>query len=229
MPINKVLILLALPAAFCEFWSSLCLGDTAPDNLVSLRQQYGDSYLYYKLWRQKLLVTPGNVARYVHLPADSGVEDTVSMYVDEARRSVMPGGYWLTGTQPVTRLADFVGHNPKSVIAQQVRVRRWDAPVRESTAQTVHEVWLVMLSHVKPDDCADCIWTDTTTEIFSASNASGVQSIGQLSKHPDRNTIAFVDLAGLLIDYTRVPASKRDEVANKIDKEASSLLRRLAR
>jgi len=207
--------------------ASLCFGDQNPDHLVPLREYYGNAPLYREFWRQKLLVTSGDVARYVHLPGASGVEDAVSVYVDKSRKGGLPGGYWITSTQPQSTLADYITEEGLSANAGKVRIRRWDSPMRASTALKVHEVWVLMISGVKPDECEGCVTTDSTTEIFSTQNSSGVEIVGQLPIGPGPQTIAFVKLAGLLIDYTRVPSSKRDDLADEIDKGASALLRQL--
>lgn len=215
--------------AYCAFFGFLAASIAQTDHLVPLRHYAGNADIYTRLWQKKLLVTPGDLARYVHLPSDTGVEDTVSLYVDPRKQGGLPGAFWLTGTQPRKCLADFTGFNLRLKEAQKVEVRRWDAPIRESTARRIHEVWVAMLKQIRPHDHSDEISTDITKELFSAEVRPGVILTGQLSAHSGQNTISLVDLGGLLTDYTRVPPSLRKKVASDIDKAAVSLLERLER
>src|SRR2546430_7319756 len=81
-------------------------GDMASDHLVPVPNYSGSAPLYRKLWSQKLLLTPGDTARFVQLPGSQGVEKAVSVYQDVSRPGALPGGYWVTVTEPSGALSD---------------------------------------------------------------------------------------------------------------------------
>src|SRR5437762_3040587 len=86
--------------------SDLSAAQTAQDYLVPVQKEAGSGAAYERLWRQKLLVTNGELARFVGLPGNVGEETSVSVY----RRTDKSGGYkyWITVTQASSRLWNMV-------------------------------------------------------------------------------------------------------------------------
>ena len=113
--------------------------------------------------------------------------------------------------------------DPRTIV-----VKRWDAPLPESTAHAIRELWLTMLRQVGPEPCVNCISLDSSTEIFSARESDGRTRRAQLSIDPKRQTIDLVKIAFLLIDYCWTPVSERPEEARKIEKAALTLLSRVS-
>lgn len=194
-------------------------------HLVPLREYYGNAATYKKTWREKLLVTPGDLGRYIHLPGDGGVEESVSLY-RERKSGGLPGDCWVTATQATKSLAGFFADDPPNLDgAHKVVIRRWDTPIAADVANQLNTAWLMVLEGTASDECVGCLSTDSSTEIFSVKR-SGRELVGKVPLEATKDIISFVDLASLLIDYTRVPQSKRGEVSEKLTKQSASLARR---
>ena len=186
---------------------------------------------YQKVWQQKLLVTPGNVARFVGLPGNVGEEAAVSIYRDAGKKGGKPGGYWVTVTQASKRLWDYMpgtGVKP-SIDPMTVPIERCDLPLQESTAFAIRDVWLTMLAQTRPEPKSESISLDSSTKIFSVSDSTGRTLRGQ---GPSRiihggNISMLIHLANSLIEYCNVPEPRRAEKARKIEKDASDLLPRV--
>lgn len=194
------------------------------DHLVPLREYYGNAHLYSETWKKKLFVTSAEIARYIHLPANAdGVEESVAVYRSKAENG-HSDSYWVTVTQAKTSLAHFFESDPPDLSgAEATKIRRWDVPLPESLARNIRDAWTAMLRRTTTDACVGCVSTDSSTEIFSV-NDEGVELVAQLSIQPKRDALALLDLAGLLIDYTRVPQSEREAVAGGIMRKSSKLL-----
>jgi hypothetical protein len=179
------------------------------------------------LWREKLLVTPGDVARFVSLPGNVGVESAVSVYKAANGKPTTRGGYWLTVTQPSARLWDCiaepgVGQPPD---ASKIAVERCDLELPESTALAVRRVWLSMLVQARPDPRPESIPLDNSTEVFSANDDNGKLLRGKIpSGRIQRNNSALLDIANSLIEYCNVTQNERAAKARKIEKKALKLL-----
>jgi hypothetical protein len=197
---------------------------TTWDYLVPVEKETGSGAAYEKVWREKLLVTNGELARFVGLPGNVGEETSVSVY----RRTGQSGDgqYWLTATQASKRLWDAI---EGTLDAKAVGVQRCDAPLPESTALAIHRVWIAMLSQVRPEPKSEqSIAVDTSTEIFSAAGSDGRLLQGQLSSEPGKNSSALLQLAFSLMKYCDVPQSERANKAREIEREATDLLNRVS-
>lgn len=180
---------------------------------------------YYKLWNQKLLVTPGGMARMVWLPGNFGEETAVSLYRDTKKQGGLSGGYWITFTQASTSLWSSVSPDkPNIVDPASVVVNRFDVPISKKTALAIEKIWRRMLQGVKPDPGSNSIFLDSTTEIFTADGASGVLS-GELPKEiKGPRTKALSAIAGSLMEYGTMPASLRPRKDRQIGVAATNLL-----
>jgi len=199
------------------------------DYLVPVRKETGSGAAYERLWRQKLLVTNGEIARFVGLPGNVGEETSVSIY----RRTIHDGNdqYWVTATQASERLSNAIpqpGVN-KTVDPQKIAIQRCDAPLPDSTAITIRHVWIAMLSQIRAEPKSDAITIDSSTEIFSAIDASGKLLQGQTSSKPGKDSLALVELALSLMEYCDAPASRRVDKAREIEREATDLLNRVSK
>ena len=209
----------------------LIAATAANDHLIPVVQYRGLAPLYRKLWKQKLLVTPGEVARYVQLPGSAGREVAVSVYKQRNRKHGLRGDYWATATQPLQKLSDCIpaAGVEKPIDPKTVEVRRWEAPLPESTGLAIHRVWLAMLSRVGPEPEPDTISVDSSTEIFFATDENGRVLEAQTPVSPKEDTLALVKIGNLLIDYCSASASERPKLAQNIETEAHNLLNRLSK
>lgn len=201
------------------------------DHLVPVVKYLGSAPLYRKLWEQKLFITPGDIARYVQLPGATGREVAVSMYKQSKGKNGLAGDYWATATEPSVPLSECVPSAgvEKRIDPQSVEIRRWDAPLPESTAAAIHKLWLAMLSKTGPEPEPDAIPVDSTTEIFFATDAKGKVLEAQTPVSPKEDTVALVKIGNLLIDYCFASVQERDKLSSEIEREALALLNHIAK
>jgi hypothetical protein len=228
--IRPFLVALAAAILFlCDFASETIADSPVIDHLVPVEKEYGLGAVYEKLWTEKLLVTPGDTARFVFLPGNVGEESAVSVYRKEKGGNT---GYWVTVTQPSRRLWNCVpqvGSEPRTDL-RAITVDRCNLPLPESTALAVRRVWLAMLIRARPDPRQESISLDNSTEIFSASDAHGKLLRAQMpTGHIQQNNSALLDIANLLIEYCNIPESRQVDKARQIESAASALLKRISR
>ena len=199
------------------------------DHLVPVVEYLGNAPLYRKLWEQKLLVTPGDVARFVQLPGSAGVEIAVSVHRDTQKSGGLPGGYWVTMTQPSVPLSQCypsVG-NEKPIDSRIVHIRRCDAPLPASTAFVIQRAWLKTLKDSRPlPNSERWMSVDSTTEIFSAKSPDGKIMEAQAPPIPlnsRKKVNALIRIGFWLADYCELHASDRPRLARKIETAASRL------
>ncbi|PYI93374.1 MAG: hypothetical protein DME97_06465 [Verrucomicrobia bacterium] len=85
-----------------------------------------------------------------------------------------------------------------------------------------------MLSRSRPQQKSNEIVVDSSSEIFSATNSSGIVLEGESATSRRHNTKALISIAASLLDYCDAPAPKRAELTRKIKKNTSNLLARVA-
>jgi hypothetical protein len=205
-----------------------CMGsESEVDHLVPIKEQFGSSARYDRLWRQKLLVTSGEVARFVGLPGTSGVETAVSVYRFADRKESLPGNYWVTATQASQRLWDSIDQAKVKTKAKRISIVRCDAPLTESTALSIHRLWVSMLAQSRPQTNRNEIILDSSREIFSATDDHNRVLMAQVLSAPGRNTKKLIDIALSLLEYCGVPVEQRALVARKIEKQALLLSKQL--
>ncbi len=206
-----------------------CQAATAPsgDHLVPIdpQSELGSEAAYRKIYEAKLFMTPGNLARFVQLPGPlAQPEVVISLYQRRKSRRTGSNEYWVTLTEPIGRLADCIpvdGERPK-LNAQTMRVRRFDAPLPESTALAVNNAWLTMLRRASPDPCRECI-AEGTTEIFSAVARDGKLLRATVPIKTEPNTLALTKLGLALGDYCYAAPDRRGETARDIEARARRL------
>jgi hypothetical protein len=229
-PCSMKLSLIAFAAAII-FPAGVVLGTGSDrqviDHLVPVEKEQGLGALYEKLWQEKLLVRPGETARFVSLPGNFGQESAISIYQARNRKNALQGGYWITITQASGWLWKTIpqsGQKP-SLDPSKVTIDRLDLPLPESTALEIHRVWLAMLRQTKPERISESISLDNSREIFSAVNSNGAELRGQLpTSRPRGNTLALFHLANSLIEYCNLTESERSAKAREIEKKALKLL-----
>ncbi|HEV2803756.1 MAG TPA: hypothetical protein VGW57_02380 [Chthoniobacterales bacterium] len=198
------------------------------DHLVPLKEAVGSSAAYQELWQRKLLLTPGETARFVSLPGTTGVETVISVYQASGKENSLPGDYWVTVTQASGRLWNCVAPGPRDhVDPQTIRVERCDVPIAQTTALALHKLWVTMLSQSRLQQKSNEIVVDSSSEIFSATNSNGIVLEGESSTSPGQNTKALIGIATSLMEYCGAPVAKRAELTRKIKKSTSNLLARI--
>jgi hypothetical protein len=217
-------------------WSTLYADAPDDDHLVPVRAFFqetkGIGGAYRKLWQEKLLVTSGDVARYVSLPAYVDPERVVSVYKARGKKS-LGLRYWVTVTEPSRALWECVASGDEKLTGRipidpaSVSVQRCDAPLPESTAMTIRKLWLKMLRDVRGQS-SDAMSLDGSTEIFSATSQDGTALQGQIPIEPKEHTAALLDLANQLADYCHAESAKRPEQSRKIEAESLMLLNQIS-
>lgn len=228
---DRLILMLAMGTLASILPLAEAKSDTTPDHLIAVEKEFGQGAVYQKLWQQKLLVTPGDVAQFVHLPGNVGEEAAVSIYRNLSRKNGKYGGYWLTVTQASDWLWKCVpGAVEHPIDPRAVAVRRCDIPLPESTALVVRKVWLAMLLAVRPYPASDATSLDRSSEIFFATNSDGSVLRGQIpARSLTKNNSALFHIANLLAGYCDVPASQHAKYAREIEDAASTLLKKVAR
>lgn len=174
---------------------------------------------YRRRYEQKLFVTPGDVARYFFSPAFREPEMAASVYRKAAKRGGLPGSYWVTATKASQRIWSTT-RDPRTI-----DVTRNDAPLPESTAKRVKQVWLEMLSQARPRHRLE-LEGDSDIIIFSASTATGKDLRARLYRLESK-TQGMVNLGDQLIEYAAAPAAERPARAKAIEQELQKLQKEL--
>jgi len=209
----------------CSVASLASTREPSSDHLVPIDPYSNPTYR--RLYKQKLFITPGEVARFVSLPSAIQPELAVSVYRAGAAGDAVV--YMVTVTQPSSRLWDCIPTGDEKftgrsiVDPRTIRTIRWDASLRESTANAIHTLWLAMLRQTKPDPCKNCADTDTSTEIFATTDSRGKLLEARAPIAPKDRTSTLVNLAFSVADYTRASASQRPALAERIERTASDL------
>lgn len=181
------------------------------------------------LYESKLFVTKDDLARYVFLTnSKNSGDNSVAVYRAPGREGSLRGDYWLTATEVSTSLGACLSAAREKrpwIDPHSIKVRRADAPLPASTAQVVHELWVTMLENSCVDERAvPC----APTAIIYATNARGVRlKAVTVALGEDSPCLDLMRLGVSLINYSQSPASKRMERAREIEKECSSLLKRV--
>jgi hypothetical protein len=181
---------------------------------------------YWKLVQKKLFVTPGGVARFVHLPGLGGKDCAISIYRDNRKKNSLTGGYWLTVTQASDWLwLSILRGSAKITDPKTVTIDRCDVPLPESTAIAIHEAWLAMLSGIRAAPENE-ISVDSSTEIYSTTNSAGIRLQGTSGKSEGKKTSAIFRLAMIVLEYCYKSPPERVNHAQKIEKAARALRQR---
>jgi hypothetical protein len=205
-------------------------GQSSEDHLVPIEKEYGSGAAYEKLWTKKLLVSPGEIARFVFLPGNIGEESAVSVYRKRKREKIE---YWVTVTQPSARLWNCIPQagGKSRIDPRTIAVDRCDLPLSDSTAVAIGKVWIAMLLQTRPAAKSESISVDSSREIFSAQDSTGrtMRAQGPNRMIPGGRTSLLMDLANSLIEYCNVPESRRADKARQIERDASVLLKAVSK
>lgn len=201
--------------------------DHSADHLVSVEEKYGSSAAYQQLWQKKLLITPGDIARFVSLPGNSGEEVAASVYRMPTKDRSLTGGYWLTVTQPSERLWDFVA-TPERTSPRDpelITIARCDVPLTQMTGRAVQLAWRTMLAEAHPATSRDYA-LDRSIELFSVATNKGASRWAELPAVRGRRVTALLNIGTALIDLCNMPESRRKRAMVRIENAALDLARR---
>jgi hypothetical protein len=178
---------------------------------------------YRRLSESKLFVTPGDMARFLHLPGIGGTETAVSIYRDGRKNGGLPGGCWLTFTQASRLLWTFILHaKDEHGDLDSVKIERRDLPLPEKTAGAVRDAWLIMLAQSKKPSQSSAT-VDSSTEIYSAVDTSGRYSAGSSPPLVGRKTSALLQLTNKLIECWYLAPSKRSLKLREVEAAARAI------
>jgi hypothetical protein len=166
------------------------------------------------IYERKLFVTPDEVARYVFLTnrRDDG-DRSAAVYRAHRKKGSLPGAYWVTVTEAPDSL---------TAATRNMRVERHDAPVPASVADALHALWEAVLKHSPTDEHAiPC----APTALFSVRTISGAR-LSAVTVDLDQRCTALINVGESLVDYAKLPLSKRPQAAAEIEKQARRLLQR---
>ncbi len=170
-------------------------------------------------YERKLFLTPDEKARYVFLTnrRDDG-DRSAAVYRALSKKESLPGNYRVTATVAADSLID---HPSASV-------RRFDAPLPASVANVLHELWLAVCRQSHTDEEA---LPSAPTGVFSVVTRGGARLTVVVVSLVDEHSLclSMLDLGESLIDYAKLPASKRSQAAAKIEKESYRLLKRVTK
>jgi len=186
-----------------------------------------DSAELGRLLKKKLYLTPDEAARYLFLTNGADGDRSVAVYQSVGKAHSLQDNYWITATEASTSLSrciPYEGQEEPYVDPKSVVVQRYDAPLTASTARAVHELWLAMLERSKLESEISI----APTGVFSAINSSGTRLRAATSwLGDDSMSIAMMHLGETLIQYPKLPAARRAELAKVIEKESKRLLERV--
>ncbi len=200
---------------------------SANDRLVLVGEEDETSPAYSRLWREKLLVTQGEVARFVSLPGPFGQETAVSVYRAAGKQGSLAGGYWVTVTRASQTLWEYFGRPaaiPRPADLRTIKIERADAPLPESTALAMRKLWLTMLKRAWPEPKTSGFSIDSNKEFFSAVDSRGKTIVARLPQRFTKNSRAIVRVVLSLMIYSELPASGRPSQARIIERNAHRLL-----
>ena len=168
-------------------------------------------------YERRLFVTPDDVARYVFLTnrRDDG-DRSAAIYRVRPKKRSSTGDYWVTATVA----ADSLSNHPNAA------VRRFTGSLPTSAAIVLHELWLAVCQQSRTDEQA---LPSAPTAIFSVVRARGprlkVVTVSLTNEHSF--CVSLINLSELLIDYAKLPETKRARAAEEIEKEGRRLLNRV--
>lgn len=198
--------------------------ESVNDHLQPVIQSVGETSAYRDLTQKMLFTTPGAVARFIQLPGSQRSESAISIYRDSKKPGGLPGGFWLTKTEPSTPIFTGLGQSNAAV-----QIKRCDAPLPESTAKAIHELWIRMLKGTKAlKDPERYLPIDSTTEIFSALDGTGKVLEGeapQIELDEDGRVNSMLRIAFGLLDYCDLRPGDRLQFARKLQKRATRATR----
>jgi hypothetical protein len=185
-----------------------CLAREGPKSMINDEDR--------STYERKLFVTPDEVARYMFLTNryDDG-DRSAAVYRAPFKKGALPGDYWLTVTEAATSLTDE---------RRDISVRRTDAPLPSSAAQTLHQLWLAVLKQSRINKAATPC---APTGVFYVTTKNGARlSAVTVSLDQDSFCVSLMNVGESLVDYAKLPQSKRQQAAAEIEKQARRLLQR---
>jgi hypothetical protein len=198
-----------------------------PDHLVPVSF---DSDLQYKaLLIEKLYVSQAEYGRAVIIPSAGSEGETCVAVYSSGTENGEPKAHvvYTRANRNIWYLQS--ESNPKRTSNPVVKVKQTDAAVSESTALAISRAWKQMLCRTRPAirSGSERAILDATTVQFSLVNRDGEALYGQLPQPPTEGTTALYKLTELLIAYCDSDASKRPDLAKKIEDDANTLVAKL--
>ena len=182
---------------------------------------------YRHLLESKLGITPFDSGRVI-MPAGLGGRDaSVSIYSQRIKDGTRT--YWITSVE-TNNLWEQTNGVRNIEKAQNVKVRRVDAPIPEKTAQLLKRVWSHMLTHVRAPQAK---WIQNeligVAMDFSIQRNNAAPLRGEFHFKPlqGTRTYALMELSEALFDYSQAGGTKRVGIGTRIERDAKQLLARL--
>lgn len=215
----------AIVTIACFASAEVRTGDRANTDHLSPVNRGDESINKYRaLLAAKLGVTPFDCGRVVDT-SSFGPETFVSVY------SQMRNGrrvYYVTSVQAEANLWQRTKSMHEVGKARGVGVRRIDAEIPQSIAQTIRQIWLRMLHDLRPAPPLGLEFVMNGYLDFSIQQSAAHSLDGELGlPAPGPKTQALVKISDGLWEYCQATPAKRPAIANKIDLEVKHLLAQL--
>jgi hypothetical protein len=206
------------------------LSRTQPDHLLPV--DLNEFQKYRAIAAEKMCPTPFDCGRMIVTPAFIKPEQSVSVYsrrTDDGKRS----RYYVAYLEAKENIWDASDGGRLRGRAKNIKVRRVDAEIAETTAQLVKQVWIGMLSGPQSPRkwplSPEFLYQDATHAEFSIrlANKKLYGETPLILSDLGKKTRKLVELADTLADYCKLEASNRPRIAVKIERQATHLLAQL--
>lgn len=175
---------------------------------------------YRSLWEKVLFVTPGELARFTKIGGMESEEFAVSVW---KRRHEAKDEYWVTVTiSPVFIWPPLQRQGFDRSSMSQMKPKRCDMRIPESTALAVHRAWRKMLREVRRDPSL-YVGVDNPTIIFSTMDMGKVLR-GELPSNPKGNPIRLTVIAQSLGELCLTPSADLPRHFQEIEKMAIKIV-----
>lgn len=222
---RRLFLLLLTSISLVASSQPLNVRGSQPDVLVSILPEEGMDVNYRTLYEHKLFVSKDDVARYLFLPGSFGTEKSAAISCSASRNQGAQKQCVVTSTIASGRLWNAVQDAyPKKAEVSMITVRKRTAPLPESTAAAIRQLWRAAIdSAIEPPPPVDRL--DDSSQIFSTIDSSGKMTRAETYGFGGRNRM-LIDLGERLIAYCSLPVSRREQEALRIEARAKSLVKR---
>ena len=169
---------------------------------------------------RKLFVTPGDCARVLIRPPDTG-EAVVAVYRNRAGGS---GDQFFVTVTKAEKNIDMTANVDSAEAADRIKIARCDAPIRKTTALAIRSAWGTMLERThEPRFYARSTLHREELE-FSIKGDGQAEVFATLPNKGGRSVSALIKLAKQLETYCHAPVAGRSKLASDIERDARHLV-----